>query len=707
MRISSQGGLTVERLFEYALLCMLASGYVALAGSGYFAPLPIAATGAALAVRALMVAGIVRLRIPARVLTVTTLAYLAFYAADYFYVSRSFLQSTVHLIFFLAIVKILTASTDRDYFYVKLIALIELLAASLYSENSAFLLYLAVFLVATVAAFLSDEIRRAKRDASSTPQPAARFPTGRLAAFSLTLSLGILVLAGGLFFLLPRTARAAMRRFSPEHSRLSGFASEVDLGAIGEIERESTPVMHVRTEDGRPLPPGLKWRGAALAAFDGKRWYNPPGLGLSTLVPPVRHGLFVLANGDRQRSNTPRITYIVHLNDVAGDALFFAGRPEFLWIDAPYVERTAPGAFRRQFGPAASIYYQARSFLTSSDGAAESEPPDWTSPGPSIYLQLRPVDARVVLLARAITRGLASDAARARAIERYLPANYAYTLELPAREPRDPIAYFLFERKRGHCEYFASAMAIMLRTLGIPSRVVTGFQGGIYNPIDQQQLIRASDAHSWVEAFLPHQGWTTFDPTPAAPAAEGNALWSRLSLYADALDVFWQEWVLDYSLDHQILLATRMEDASRRMSIRWPDRLSAWASDEAVATAGFLHRDGLNLLAALVALGLLGGFGPEAWRRWREHRRVRRALLGAARRSDAALLYQRMLRILHRRGIERPAWLTPLEFASSVRDPALADLTREVAAAYNQFRYGGEPRGAAKMAELIEQIEHL
>ncbi len=706
MRISSHGGLSVERFFEYALLCMLASGYLALAGSGYFARLPVVATGAALAVRALMVSGLLRLRIPARAVTAATLAYLGFYAADYFYLSRSFLQSTVHLIFFLAIVKILTASTDRDYFYVKIIAWTELLAASLYSENSAFLVYLGLFLLASIAVFLSDEIRRSSRRAPPAASP-ARFPTGRLAAFSLVLSLGILVLATGLFFLLPRTARAAMSRFSPDHYRLTGFTSEVDLGAIGEIERQSTPVMHVRTEDGRPLPAGLKWRGAALAAFDGKRWYNPLGLGLYTLVAPVRRGLFVLANGDRQRSNTPRATYIVHLNDVAGETLFFAGRPEFLWLDAPVVERTSPGTFRRRFERPGSIVYQARSFLSSTDGAPESEPPEWNEPARYIYLQLPPLDARVVLLARNITRGLTSDLARARVIERYLPEHYAYTLDLPAQQPRDPIAYFLFDRKRGHCEYFASTMAVMLRTLGIPSRVITGFQGGIYNPIDHQQLIRASDAHSWVEAYLPRLGWTTFDPTPAAPAPASNAFLDRLSLYLDAADVFWQEWVLDYSLDHQVLLATRMQDASRRISVNWPDRIAGWTSAKAAAATQFLHRDGLDLLAAVIALGLLGGFGPDLFRRWRDHLRLRRALSGAARPSDAALLYQRMLRILHRRGIERPAWLTPLEFSCSVRDPALADLTRQVAAAYNEFRFGGQPDGAARMAQLIEQIEHL
>jgi len=79
----------------------------------------------------------------------------------------------------------------------------------------------------------------------------------------------------------------------------------------------------------------------------------------------------------------------------------------------------------------------------------------------------------------------------------------------------DPLAYFLFTRKQGHCEYFASAMTVMLRTAGIPARLATGFQSGVYNPITDFWLVRASDAHAWVEAWIPGRGWTTFDPTSA------------------------------------------------------------------------------------------------------------------------------------------------------------------------------------------------
>ena len=102
-----------------------------------------------------------------------------------------------------------------------------------------------------------------------------------------------------------------------------------------------------------------------------------------------------------------------------------------------------------------------------------------------------------------MTAGAATDLARARASSSACAPDYGYTLELPQQEVADPLADFLFMRRKGYCEYFASAMAVMLRTLGIPSRLVTGFQMGVYNPISDLWVVRASDAHSWVEAWIP------------------------------------------------------------------------------------------------------------------------------------------------------------------------------------------------------------
>ncbi|HTS51213.1 MAG TPA: transglutaminase domain-containing protein, partial [Bryobacteraceae bacterium] len=279
------------------------------------------------------------------------------------------------------------------------------------------------------------------------------------------------------------------------------------------------------------------------------------------------------------------------------------------------------------------------------------------------------------------------------------------TLELPPVEPQDPLSFFLFHRKKGHCEYFASAMAIMLRTLGIPTRMVTGFQSGIYNPISGSQLIRTSDAHSWVEAWLPQRGWTTFDPTPPDTNPPQLSWLTRLSFYTDAAEVFWNDWVLNYNLDRQRQLARGMGETSRNVGLKWYD-FSSLSSAKLWSTAiNFVKHYGV-VLFGLIVLMLAGRFfGPDGWRWWQTRRRVLKVQRGEAQASDATLLYQRMLSVLTKRGIEKPLWLTPFEFVRVLQEPELARLVQDLTQAYNELRYGGRAEAAGRMVQLLEQLE--
>ena len=178
------------------------------------------------------------------------------------------------------------------------------------------------------------------------------------------------------------------------------------------------------------------------------------------------------------------------------------------------------------------------------------------------YLALPPLDRRIPRLAEQITASASNNYDKALALENYLRTHFGYTLQLSRTVPHDPLANFLFERKQGHCEYFASSMAVMLRTLGIPSRVVNGFRTGEFNDLTSQYVVRASNAHSWVEAYFPDYGWMAFDPTPGAsiPMRTG---WNRVSLYVDAMASFWREWVVNYDAGHQQSLAVSASGRSR------------------------------------------------------------------------------------------------------------------------------------------------
>jgi transglutaminase-like putative cysteine protease len=686
----------LDLFFEFSLLGMLASGYLAIAGSGHLDLPSVVAGGAALAFRGLIALG--RLRaVTDRIVTAAILLYAVFYPIDYGYLSRDFLAATVHLVFFLTAVLLLTARANRQYFLLALLAFLQMLAACLLSANATFFLCLTAFLVFGVATLMAGEVRRSSAPEGSVARAGWRGLSWRLTGATLFAGAAILTITGALFFFLPRTARAAFQHLIPQRMVLPGFSNEVQLGQIGQIQMSTATLMHVYFEERGPQPP-LKWRGSALHEFDGRRWSNP-----SSAAQPVTVSSGQAFLADREQLARPgrRIGYDVNLSGAIADTLFFAGVPEFVTIDTRLLLRLPNGAIRLGFTLPQGVRYSARSLL---DAAGPSDA-SFASAGLSgetlrACLRLPAMDARVAELARRVAGGLASEADKALALQRYLQSEYGYTLELPVREPADPIAYFLFERRRGHCEYFASAMAVLLRSIQIPSRVVTGFQGGIYNPISGWHLVRAADAHSWVEAYLAGSGWVTFDPTPAGPPPEGG-FWLTLSLYADAAETFWQNWVLGYDLERQASLADRVGQSGRTLPV---DRLSDW-----IQRAGAAARESAGVAAAIATLAFLVAawllFGRARWARWWMRRRqMSRMQRGEMESSDAALLYRRALEALRRCGFEKPEWMTPAEFAG-VLPGELAPLATEVTKSYNALRFGGRLAAAPRLLFLLEQLE--
>lgn len=695
--------ISIERFFQFSLLGLVASGYLAVAGSGYLDTPTMALTAAGLILRALLVCGWVRLELSERWVTVVTMAYSGFYLLDYFVLSRTFLGATVHLLFFLAVMKVLTSKNSRDYLYTAVIAFLELLAAAIVSASFNFFVFLALYLLFAVAALSSAEIRRCLADAAVAPRGRAQEFHPRLGALTALITLGILMLTAGLFFLLPRTADAALSRLVSHRIYLPGFSNHVSLGEIGEIKTSSRPILHIRIFSAERLG-SLKWRGGGLTTFDGKAWSNstvgpdriPADRGHVTLLPP----------GERRAGR--HITYDVDLNALDNETLFFAGTPEGVDIPDPFLMRDAGGSLRLGQRPSEGFRYEAYSLL---EDPPETALAGWASPPlpePDRRRNLElPVslDARVANLARTWAASGVTDLERARAIERHLRSDYGYTLTLPSQEVADPLAYFLFTRRRGHCEYFASAMAVMLRTLGMPARLATGFQGGIYNPLTDLWLVRASDAHAWVEAWIPGYGWSTFDPTPPDPELHSFGIAARIGLYLDAAETFWREWVVSYGPSRQGTLADRLEQSARHLGMGWFDTLSGagtgWNLHFTFWLKRFGWRWGMFLLAAISACLTI----PYLTGLLRVRRRVSRVRKGRAVTGDATLLYQRMLAIVKHRGYQKPGWFTPAEFAASLpRDP-LGQRVTEFTVTYNALRFGGRTEVAPRLSMLLDELE--
>jgi transglutaminase-like putative cysteine protease len=688
----------VERFHQWSLLAMLASGYCALLGAGILDWPAATLTFAALLLRGFLAAEVVRFEFPPRAVAALTLAYVGFFPLDFLYVSGTVLPAIVHMILFLTVLKVVTATTPRDFAYLKIIAGMELLAAATLSFRPSFFLFLALFLIASIAAFASGEIRSSASEYTRIVRGGTLGFPRRLAAFTTASFVGILLLSAGVFFVLPRTARSAFQRFVPARYRLPGFANEITLGEIGEIKQNSRAVMHIRSYSAGNFS-NVRWRGSSLSQFDGKRWSNPDS---SDVWLRVERGVMPLRRANLSHPGRT-FAYQVELNDVASDTLFFAGTPQSISINVAMLRfsnwgsiRTPPGAF------VAGMGYAVNSYVEDGFAPVVGAPPPDGIPGlpRENFLQLPSIDSRIPLLAKQMAADGVTDYEKARALEHALRTRYGYTLQLLTEPVADPLAHFLFVRRKGHCEYFASSMAVMLRTLGIPSRIATGFLGGVFNPITGWQVVRASDAHSWVEAWIDGR-WMTFDPTPP-DTLSGNSLLSRAMLFFDAADQFWQDWVVGYNLERQVILANRMGDSSRNMQFPKFDAFSGFNLD----TLFF------KVLGIVGALGFLCAgawklFGRESLKWWRARAGFRRAQRGQGQASDATLLYERMLAYLSKRNIRKPPHITPEEFARSLTEPSVSPLVLELTGLYNEFRFGAKPAAAPRMLQLLDQLEQL
>src|SRR5215831_3253518 len=672
-----------------------------------------------------------------RAATWCLVAYLGFFPVDALFLSRFFLASSsspplfvlllavVHFLIVAMLIRFYSAASDRDALFLSMLAFAAILATAILTADTLFLTLFFFFLLSGVSTLIGMELRRGAVGAVS-PAP-VRAETERklnraLSLAALGVAVGAVLLGGAFFFFFPRFNAGYLGRVSFSPSLMTGFTEDVGLGQIGEIKKSSAVVMRVQT--GKPVGyEWLRWRGVALTTFDGKRWSSNAG-------NPVRLGtkedgwIHTPETDQKQNTTGQTVNYTVYLEPVATNAIFVPGRVlsvqgnfsagtanSFAAMQRNYLVTDETGTLKVPFSTFAAIRYAGISRLPPRDaGKLRSAGTEYSSDIVSTYLQLpAELDRRIPDMALEITRNAQTPFDKALRVETYLRMRFAYTLNLSGKPGQDPLAHFLFETRAGHCEYFASAMAIMLRTLGIPSREVNGFLPGEYNDLGGDYIVRASDAHSWVEAYFPGTGWLTFDPTPAAPESAGGFR-VRLGQYIDWMELSWREWVINYDLSHQLQLSRMM----RQNSIDWT--VSTRAKFRGLENSGIRtliawqrSHGRLSLAVPIVAVLLLVVL-RYAWIRalfsWLSL--IWHTKLSPAQRHHpqlASRLYVELLRVLARRGFTRSEAETPREFADSLAfHPLLAPAVREFTDLYAQARFGGAACDAFRLRALLDQI---
>lgn len=703
----------IDNYFELALYLLVLTGFGMLAGTGGVDLPSVVLVGVAMAVRGLLLARRRQIVISDRWTTPLSIAYFVFFAIDYFAFSRSFLPATVHLALFGVVVRMFSLRRERDHVTLAILAFLMVLASAVLTVDSVFLFAFAVFMLMAVATFILMEMRRSGHAAniqarhSSDPQE-HRHLAFALARIAPALMMMILIGGAALFFVMPRMSAGYLGGYSFGTDISSGFSDRVQLGQIGRIQQSNTVVMHIQIDGDRAGQYDLHWRGVTLADFDGHTWSNPRDQFALRRMPDNSFGV---PNDDTtsERRSEKIIHYRVMMEPIGTNVFFLAPRPRTVSGNYRMLTTDSGGAVYDFDSQHAISRYEATSDIARpTPGELRKTGRNYSQEISDTYLDLPDEDARVAQLATQITSAAKNDYDKAAAIETYLRTRYAYTLELPRTAEKDPIANFLFERKQGHCEYFASSMAVMLRSLDIPSRVVNGFRSDEFNDITGSYIVRAKDAHSWVEAYFPGYGWQTFDPTPGGRSGIAQG-WNRLALYVDAMASFWREWIVSYDSSHQYVLGKAAIMSSRGA---W-EGARRWARDHYQSMLKWARRkqDGVEqspgrwaILGAGIALLLLvlGNLGrivrwlQEKWLSAHPERSPEQA---------ASMWYQRMARVLARRGMQKPKAQTPQEFLHKIEDNRLREPVARFTAVYESARFGNSPEDAQRLPELYEEVE--
>ena len=555
------------------------------------------------------------------------------------YATITGLDGGTALLALMSALKLLETRAPRDHTVLIFIGWFLCLAAFLYAQDIATVLWVLPTVWLLAAALL-----RVSRRGQNGPALRPFRTTGAMLLKAAPVALV-------LFLFFPRLAGNFWGAPSAERA-LSGLTDEMSPGDISDLTLNDVVAFRVRF-NGNPPPPSLRyWRGPVLSEFDGYTWSR--GGAQFYFLPPVRH------------EGAP-VDYTVTL-EPTGQNMLFALDMVQSWTPRLATQSWDYG-LRTRSPIHAVLQYEARSYPRYRAGQELS---------PALRnrnLQLPPGrNARTLALAGRMREASAGEFDYVRAVlDMFRAQDFYYTLTPPGLE-RDSVDDFLFNTRQGFCGHYASAFTTMMRAAGIPARVVGGYQGGDWNPVGGYLIVRHSHAHAWSEIWLPESGWTRVDPTgaiaperiergieasfpneellPGGLMRDSEFFWQAGMIW-DNVNARWNDWVVQFN-------RMRQEELLMELGFDDPD----WR-DFAVTL-------GLGLVAAMILLF--------AWLAW-EFRPKRR--------DPAAASYARFVRRLARHGIELPTGEAPRDFAKRVRRlrPDLGIDSLAITELYLRLRY--------------------
>lgn len=515
------------------------------------------------------------------------------------------------------------------------------------------------------------------------------------------VSVGIFALAGLFFLLLPRVGVSLDLPLRRRGLLLTGFAEQISLGGHGLLRDNPKVVMRVETPGTTP-PLGLRFRGIAFDHYQRGQWVRSR----AQVERPLAHtqGLHILDGDGGAAGRQAALHTEIYLEPLEAQVLFVPGPGRLLAVQLPD-SWVGAGQWPLQLGPEdevlakgrrGGVHYAVYTARTAQDQSAAAVPAtaQLTPAELAPYLQL-PGDLprRIRDEARRIVGSAVTPRDKARAIESYLQKSFAYTTQLFAPTHSEPLEDFLFDKRRGHCEYFATAMAVMLRAVDIPSRSVNGYLGGEWNEYGRYLVVRQQHAHSWVEGYIQGQGWVTYDPTPLlAGPLRSRGLFYKVGQFSDSLEMSWSKYVIEYDLRAQLRLAERLQRVFSFGGAKLQLGSSAQRR-ELRLVFGAVAYAGAGLLAMTLLVGLL-----------RRQRQRRQPAVQVQLETQGQL--RRALLVLRRRGYNQRPGETLQQLAARVElagDSAGASFA-ELVQHYYAHRFGQQDIDLAEVARLTRAM---
>jgi transglutaminase-like putative cysteine protease len=661
-------------------------------------------------------------------------------------------------VLFLLVLKLCQRRANRDYLQVFVLSFLVMLAAAWLAISVVFVVGFGIFVVLATWTLVLFHLRREieetyiVRHASESRAEqvtATRVLNSRrvvgLPFFATTGAVALVVILGSafVFAMVPRVGLGFILGGVRRPVGIAGFTDEVKLGMQGTIATDNqTVVLRARVPSITAIADdsaresvisALYWRGTVYDSYDKGQW------GRSREDRTRTQFAASASLRDLSRSYLVFDPFAVHPTTVRRTAVQDAvlqeleivalSHPVAFALDRPVLFEMPPpptGSFtavdvdprwsdevslrmyrvnpanpfeRRQ---AMSEFMGARYQVYSREaGRAQPERVHLTRaqlpPGAlDNYLRVpASLTAKVKTLAQQITAGKDTDAAKVEAVVRWLQSTHGYTTNLKRDERiADPLEDFLFVETAGHCEYFASSAAILLRLSGVPTRYVNGFLGGEWNSMRAAITVRENRAHSWIEAYLDNEGWVRVDATPPTrrPARMGS-----LRQLLDSAELFWGRWVVEYSASQQLILAQRL---GHRLGFHGRGYLPG---------RGPMHltRKQALTVSGICVLAIALWSQRKRLRRWRKHPEAATARQRGA--APVFRIYHAAVARLAASGLPRLAWETPHEYLARVRSSPLegATIFEDLTSAYTAARYGGAEIPTDTVARLRRESTHI